>query len=321
MLEAFNKVFYKPDSKKAAEKTIKKTIKLYGSITNYKQKVWGAQIKDPQKVKDRADAYIRTHQIKGAKTKLSSTTLVTTMGQGTFNLVATPGYYRKLRLESLLDHELSVHHIRSWNHKSCATAVRKKLKQGRKERSRELLGEDEPKFANPMHQKIMKSLAKHMVTVHEEGLASLVTHAHYIECPLLYQPALSNYIVHLAQQYSFYECFARVRAFCVDDKDCWIQVLRSKRGLADTSQKGGFVKDLLPFCGCLEVLKALHDGMDLRLFFTAKLRVEEYAELKDYLTTRWKEQGEQLVLPHFLATDKAAAEFMNRMRNIALWTE
>ena len=57
--------------------------------------------------------------------------LVTTMSGGGLSLVGKPGYYRDIRLISLLDHEIGTHHVRSLNQRHMPKSISEQIKKKR----------------------------------------------------------------------------------------------------------------------------------------------------------------------------------------------
>jgi hypothetical protein len=153
--------------------------------------------------------------------------LVTTMSSNGLSLVGTPNYYRNLRLVSLLDHEIGTHYLRSQNNKNMDPELRDTIKK----------------------HKIGWQLAT------EEGLASISNHIHYVQCNLLYVPALLYFAVCQAMSSSFWDTFKSLQKYITDFDDCWLQTLRVKRGLTDTSLAGGFCKDQATFDGAMRILE------------------------------------------------------------------
>lgn len=141
--------------------------------------------------------------------------LVTTMSGNGLSLVGTPNYYRDLRFKSLLDHELGTHYLRALNHRALDEESLKHIKKIR--------------------------IGWQLAT--EEGLASLSNHIHYDKCDLMFIPALLYYAVCMSQECSFWETFKILSKYVTDFDDCWLQTLRVKRGMTDTSKVGGFCKD------------------------------------------------------------------------------
>ena len=126
-----------------------------------------------------------------------------------------------------------------------------------------------------------------------------------------------------------------------------MQVLRVKRGLEESARPGGFCKDCLTFIGAIRVLQHLGGAIgnrnsggsgggssttgtpsiDPRVFYSGKLRCDEYVELEHQLHQhyRGKADTEFLQLPHFLSSDAAAAQFMELVQQMCaannVWDE
>jgi len=131
------------------------------------------------------------------------------------SLVGTPNYYRDVRLISLLDHEIGTHCLRGRNQSNLDDDAKEFLKQHR--------------------------IGWWLAT--EEGLASLGNHIHYTKCDLMYIPALLYYSVCLSAEMSFWDTFAEINKYMSKFDDCWLQTLRVKRGISDTSKPGAFCQD------------------------------------------------------------------------------
>ena len=89
----------------------------------------------------------------------------------------------------------------------------------------------------------------------EEGLASLCNHIHYTNCNLFYTPALIYYTVCVAMENSFWDTFKAIQPYTVDFDYCWLQTLRVKRGICDTSKAGAFCKDQATFDGSMRLIE------------------------------------------------------------------
>jgi hypothetical protein len=316
LISAFDTVFYSEEYAGLAERILLEILQEYGSAEGYKAAVWGRQIA-PDEAMNRAVAYTRQHNIRAQV--FFGTSLVTTMGSKGLSLVSAPGYYRDVRLDSLLDHELSVHFLRSKNNRLLDDDMKARIRRSRLQHVEERLS---ARHSIPVPPDIVKILTKQMITVDEEGLACVVTNMSYTQNQKFFQPALSNYMVHMARRTSFHACFQHLsqRRLCVDDEDCWIQVLRVKRGLCDTSRGGGLCKDLLNFVGAMKILSNI-ERMNIRVFYSAKLRCEEYFAMEEELLEHYRRNGGEpgsrgrvIQLPHFLATQAAVAEFMGAVR-------
>ena len=292
---AFEDVFYTDCYADLAQAILEETMRLYGTAASYKSMVWGDLVA-PDDALARAEAYARMYNI---QTNIDfGKSLVTTMGKNSLNLVKKPGYYRDVRLDSLLDHELSVHHIRSKNHKLLNSEFKCTVTESRKEWVNERLCSARRRVCSGLR----RLLEQHVITMDEEGLASVVTHALYDQCYLLFQPALSNYIVHLAKRCSFHECFKTImeRHYATDMEDAWTQVMRAKRSQQNTSQPGGFCKDILPFVGAIRLLQNL-ERVNLPHLFVGKIRLDEYWRDEEGIKSYFHEGSCQV--PHFLHSD------------------
>ena len=305
---SFDDVFYTDHYADRAEAILEETMRLYGTAASYKAIVWG-EVVSPEEAMTRAEAYAQLNNI---QTNIEfGKSLVTTMGKNSLNLVKKTGYYRDIRLDSLLDHELSVHYIRSKNHKLLDPEARGVLNQSRQEWVTSQLASTGRKVCSSLR----RILEQHVITMDEEGLASVVTHAVYNQCHLLFQPALSNFIVHLAKTSSFFECVHTImeRHYATDIEDAWIQVMRAKRSQQNTSLPGGFCKDILPFVGAIKLLENIH-RVELPLLFVGKFRFGEYCEHEDLIRAQYHRHICQL--PHFVqhGRDQAYMQILLQMR-------
>ena len=95
-----------------AKLVIDEVIKIFGSATKYKEVAWGREL-NAKEVLQICDDYIKKHKID--VNVFFGKSLVTTMSNNGLSLVGKSGYYREVRLISLLDHEIGTHHLRSEN--------------------------------------------------------------------------------------------------------------------------------------------------------------------------------------------------------------
>ena len=72
--------------------------------------------------------------------------------------------------------------------------------------------------------------------------------------PFLYRSALNYYTAYMAKQMSFVDLFKDLEKYVDDPANRWKFVLRVKRGLVDTSQKGGLYKDQVYLEGAVKIL-------------------------------------------------------------------
>jgi hypothetical protein len=303
---SFDDVFYTDLYAERAEAILEETMRQYGTAASYKAMVWGEVI-SPEDAMARAEEYARINNI---QTNIEfGKSLVTTMGKDSLNLVKKPGYYRDIRLDSLLDHELSVHYIRSKNHKLLDSETRSAISESRKA----WLNEQLTKAGRKVCAGLRRLLEQHVITMDEEGLASVVTHAVYNHCYLLFQPALSNYIVHLAKTASFYNCVKTImtRHYATDLEDAWTQVMRAKRSQQNTALPGGFCKDILPFIGAIKLLENVHK-VELPLIFVGKFRFEEYCSHEELIRAQF--QRDVCQIPHFVQYGRHDAYMQQLLR-------
>ena len=84
----------------------------------------------------------------------------------------------------------------------------------------------------------------------EEGLTTYFEDLKNAGNPIL---TMKKYLyvicIYLASKGSFYDCFSQLVGHGVEPETSWEVVVRIKRGLKDTSQKGGFFKDHVYFLG------------------------------------------------------------------------
>jgi len=72
--------------------------------------------------------------------------------------------------------------------------------------------------------------------------------------PFLYRSALNYYSAYMAKQLSFVDLFKDLEKYVDSPNARWKFVLRVKRGLTDTSQKGGLYKDQVYLEGAVKIL-------------------------------------------------------------------
>jgi len=114
----------------------------------------------------------------------------------------------------------------------------------------------------------------------EEGLANI--HALLPKTyRSLYVSALRYLIVSWAQTKSFAELWQLASHYVTDPDKRWNLIFRQKRGLTDTSQPGGFTKDMVYFEGVIQVWHWLiKNKFDLPGLYFGKLALENVAEAR-----------------------------------------
>jgi hypothetical protein len=153
------------------------------------------------------------------------------------------------QLERILEHEITGHYQRSCNHLNNFGVLPKNLNLQRR--------------------------------VTEEGLAQYLADNLYGENSgfSLALGALKYYLADVAQTKSFAEVFQAAYGYLHDVERAWSFTMRAKRGLEDTSQGGGFTKDIVYFAGYLEVDEWIkkHPNDWERIFY-GKLSLAEIEE-------------------------------------------
>lgn len=164
--------------------------------------------------------------------------------------VRLPVSYRQNDLIGMIYHELGTHALRRYNYEQ-QPYYKKKKKHG---------------------------FGSYLVT--EEGLAVLHSLIAF-NYKLAYRPARYYISSTLAQKYSFAETFAQLTTIFADPEKRWTAVLRQKRGLTDTSQPGGFTKDLVYLRGLVEVTHWLRDNnYNLEPLYHGKIAKEDAQKAK-----------------------------------------
>ncbi len=140
----------------------------------------------------------------------------------------------------------------------------------------------------------------------EEGLATL--NSKFVRRQVDFSYSCYRYLTCTwAQKHSFADVFAQLIKTAQFNFDrAWNFTLRSKRGLTDTSQPGGFTKDIVYLEGALMVLDWLtekdHDPHDLYLGKISLSQVSEY---------RLHAQREGLIFPDFLTDQQEYQAFFH----------
>lgn len=199
-----------------------------------------------QQVENKITKFLAMHGLtEKFKTVWSSSFVArTTITSNTIKL-RLPADFHQLDLLSMLYHEIGTHALRGVNYKQ-QPWFKKKKEYGFKD--------------------YLKT---------EEGLASL----HSLlpqNFHLAYQPALHYAATKYAQDHSFVELWNFLAPYFDDSDRRWIFAVRKKRGLTDTSQPGGFTKDLLYFSGMIEVWRYLKkNDFDLTQLYLGKIALED----------------------------------------------
>lgn len=156
-----------------------------------------------------------------------------------------PADFRQQDLLSMLYHEIGTHALRRINY------------------------EQQPWYKN----KKKYGFKNYLKT--EEGLAGL--HSLFpLDFQYAYYPALNYVSVAYAQKHSFAELWNFHKKYIDHPERRWEKTFRRKRGLEDTSQPGGFTKDLVYFEGVIEVWNYLkQNNFNITNLYFGKMALED----------------------------------------------
>lgn len=158
------------------------------------------------------------------------------------------------------------------------------------------------------HNQALQTLPRSLPSAYsraEEGLASL--NSKFVRQNFDFRTSCYRYLAcNWSQQASFAEVFARLRdRGQFDFNRAWYFTLRAKRGLQDTSQPGGFTKDIVYWEGTLQVLDWLLEPenklADLYLGKISLAQVPEY---------RSRARREDLIYPTFITQQAEYLDFL-----------
>ena len=114
-------------------------------------------------------------------------------------------------------------------------------------------------------------------------------------------------------EHSFWETFKMMQKYTANFDDCWLQTLRVKRGIVDTSKPGAFCKDQATFDGSMRILE-LRDQIDFLALYAGKVSLETYFLCEDVLK-ELSVQDDYIVPPH-IASHQRLAYFKKRVDEI-----
>jgi hypothetical protein len=242
------------------------------------RKLRGLQV-NQQDVKNKIIEFLDMHGLKERFKLVWSNSFVAraTITNNTIKL-RLPVEFRQLDLLSMIYHEIGTHALRRINYEQ-----------------------------QPWFQKKKKYEFKNYLQT-EEGLAAL----HSLlpqNFQLAYQPALNYMAVKYAQKHSFAELWQFLTPYIDNLNRRWIFTFRKKRGLTNTSQPGGFTKDLLYFEGMVEVWQYLKKhNFDITNLYFGKMALEDIDKAVE-INPNFKP-----LLPSFYVTDPAG--YKQKMINV-----
>lgn len=182
--------------------------------------------------------------------------------------IKLPVEYRVGKMEGVLDHEIGTHFLRKHNEKN-----------------------------QPWYKKRDKFEMKTCIAT-EEGLAcsnQLVSTVKAGRCkPFLFRTAMNYYCACMAKKLSFVDMFKDLEKYADNPATRWKMCLRVKRGLTDTSQKGGLYKDKCYLEGAIQVLSQ-RKNLDFVALMCGKISLKDIQRPEIYLAC----DRDNLILPPF----------------------
>ncbi|PIR61763.1 MAG: hypothetical protein COY81_00510 [Candidatus Pacebacteria bacterium CG_4_10_14_0_8_um_filter_43_12] len=221
-----------------------------------------------QEVSEKVTLFLRLHKLENRyKISWSSSYLSRSTTTADTIKLKSSAEFRKESLHGMLYHEIGTHALRRINY------------------------EKQPWFKK----KKAYGFSSYLIT--EEGLASL----HSLlprTFKLAHSSALRYLLVAYAQEHSFAEVFQFLGNYVQDQNRRWGMAVRLKRGMEDTSQPGGYTKDLTYFEGMFEVAAWLDkNNYNLSPLYLGKLAVADVEKAKTL------NPNFQPVLPSFYLID------------------
>lgn len=229
-----------------ALRVLRTLLLQYGSYERYEEQN-GGEVLQESEARSIVSEYLGRHGIENEITVVFDPQLVAraSFTKKAGQLRIRPQGLRRNWIQGMLHHEIGTHYLRDRNDKLQPWS---KERNGRKKYR---LGDKNPT---------------------EEGLASLHTVLER-EGHFLWRAALLYYTIWRALQLSFRELYEDLAQFLGGSTDeRWDYCVRAKRGLLDTSQPGGFVKDQCYLTGAMEILEQRH-RIDFNALYIGKLSV------------------------------------------------
>lgn len=253
--------------------------RAYAKQTEAELRAQRGHLLTQDEVTHKIQAFLEMHQLEDRYKLAWSKSFVarTTINKDTIKL-RLPCKFREQGLLSMIYHEIGTHALRRVNY------------------------EEQPWF----EKKKDYGFRNYLQT--EEGLAIL----HSLlpqDLQLAYSPALRYLAVDYAQKHSFAESWQFLADYIEDENRRFVAVFRQKRGLVDSSQPGGFTKDLVYFAGLVEVWRYLSKhNFDPTDLYWGKMALVDASKAKR-MNPEFKP-----VLPSFFVVDQT--NYRQKMKKI-----
>lgn len=213
-----------------AKEIIAKVMKQFGTEAAFLESE--GPVLSSHKTEEKIQEYLRSEGLEDTVHTVYSNnfiarTTITPVDASSFEMhIRLPIEYREQGLEGMLAHEVGTHVFRWLN-----------------------------EFKRPWYRKHNEfNMRGYLPT--EEGLA--VLHALlYFSSPYLWLSALKYFATYHAQTKSFAEIYTLLKPYVPDPERRWQVCIRVKRGLEDTSEPGGYAKDLVYLHGAIEMAEWL----------------------------------------------------------------
>lgn len=261
-----------------ALRILRTLLAQYGSYSRYEEQN-GGEVLSEHEARSIVNDYLAKHGIDREITVIFDPQLVAraSFTKKAGNLRIRPQGLRRNWIQGMLHHEIGTHYLRDKNDKLQPWA---RERNGRKKYRLE--------DKNPT----------------EEGLASLHTVLER-EGHCLWRAAMLYYCIWRALTLSFRELYDDLEQFLGDStEERWDYCVRAKRGLLDTSQPGGFIKDQMYLTGAMEILENRH-RIDFDALYIGKLSVVDAHRAKCTGLAR----TDRVQLPSFLQTTEQKARY------------
>jgi hypothetical protein len=145
----------------------------------------------------------------------------------------------------------------------------------------------------------------------EEGLANLHSYLDEPE-PFMRKTFLTYVGAYLSQTESFRTVYVELTKLGVSNELAWSITTRSKRGMTDTSQAGGFTKDKTYLEGAVAVWKWLMDAKhDVHDLYAGRISLDQVNAIKQKLSSM--SQPPKLHFPEFIADQTQYLTHINQI--------
>lgn len=239
-----------------ASDILQKVLKIYGDEDTFLEQE--GPLMSVSDVDKQISEYLKQENLQKrvkiiTSNKFVARTSVQNLEDETFELrLRLPYDYRALAFQAMLAHEVGTHMLRWVN-----------------------------EFSQPWHKRHREyGMQEYMPT--EEGLAVLNASLHH-PAPFFWLPAIYYFSGYHAQTKSFSELNSLLKTYVPNVERRWKICLRVKRGLRDTSEPGGYKKDLVYLTGIFELSKWLRaHNFSAQELYIGKVHHNDIEKMKSF---------------------------------------